>query len=135
MAHYYMQKKVYDLKKENEYYISSCGTNAQNGQNPTPNAVQAIKEYDVNMESHRATNIMDSDIANYDLVITLTRYHKDIILRSFPSLKGKVYMLLEYINPEQEYLDIDDPWGYDLNVYVDCAKQIVENVDKLLEKI
>ena len=28
MAHHYMQKKLYDLKRENEIVVSSCGTNA-----------------------------------------------------------------------------------------------------------
>ena len=34
-----------------------------------------------------------------------------------------------------ENIDIDDPWGYDIKIYSACAKEIVECVDKLLEKI
>jgi protein-tyrosine-phosphatase len=135
MAQYYMQKRVFDLKKENEYYIISAGTNAQNGQRATINAVEAMKKYNINMENHRATNIMDSEVLSCDLIFTLTKNHKDILIRMFPELIGKVYTLIEYISPDQEYIDIDDPWGYDINVYTECARQIVNSVDKLLEKL
>ncbi len=135
MAHYYMQKKVYDNNTEDEYLISSCGINAENGQPATQNAIQVMKEYGVNMENHRATNIVVSDIEDYDFVFTLTEIQKRIIIQKYPSLSGKVYTLIEFAEPKEEYLDIDDPWGFDKDVYTDCAKKIVCNIDKLIEKL
>ena len=32
-------------------------------------------------------------------------------------------------------LNINDPWGYDLNVYYNCAKEINECLEKIIEKI
>ena len=43
--------------------------------------------------------------------------------------------LKEYVNNHIEYKDIDDPWGLNLEVYKSCAKEIVENVDKLIKKL
>ena len=134
MAHYYMQKRVYDLNKQDEYIILSCGISAITGQAATAYAMKVMEEYNVDMSIHRATFIKDSLISESDLVIALTDYHKQVILSMYPNLKGKVYTLLEYVDPKSDYLDIDDPWGLDELVYTNCAKEIVENVDKLLEK-
>ncbi len=135
MAHYYMQSRIKELKKENEYLIDSCGTYASTGEKATNNAIRAIKEYNVDLTSHRAKNIRDVDIENYDLILCLTIAHKRAVLSMFPKLKGKVYTLKEYVQTDNKYIDIDDPWGLDIDVYKDCAKDIVQNVDKLLDKI
>ncbi len=135
MAHYYMQSRVKELKKENDYLIDSCGTYANTGEKATNNAICAIKEYNVDLTSHRAKNIRDVDIESYDLIICLTIAHKRDVLSMYPKLEGKVYTLKEYVQTDNKYIDIDDPWGLDIDVYKDCAKDIVYNVDKLLDKI
>lgn len=134
MAEHYMQEKIIKLKKENDYLIDSCGIYAVTGEKATRNAILAIKEYDVDMENHRAKSIYDINILEYDLVITLTNAHKENLIQIFPNIKEKVYTLKEYVDQSVQYKDIDDPWGYDLTVYKSCAKEIVEYVDKLIEK-
>lgn len=134
MAHHYMQKKIKDINKQNDYLITSSGTYAIYGEKSTNNAIEAMKKYNVDMSNHRATPIQDSNILDVDLVICMTVKHKKDILSIYPNLKDKVFTLKEYINPEIEYKDIDDPWGLSLNVYEMCAKEIVDYVDKLIEK-
>lgn len=135
MAHGYMQKKVKDLKKENEYIISSCGTHAVTGESATYNAVKAMQKYNVDISKHRATSIEDSDIQSYDLIFGLTENHKRLVLDKYPQLADKVFTLKEYVNNKEKYKNIDDPWGLDLTVYNSTAKEIVENIDKVLEKM
>lgn len=134
MAHWYMQKKIKDFGNQNDYLIDSCGTSAQSGQPATKNAIEAISEYDVDMKNHRAKYIDEVNLTNYDLIICLTESHKNIVLYMYPNIKDKIFTLKEYINKDTEYKDIDDPWGFDINVYRTCAEEIVENVDKLIEK-
>ena len=51
-------------------------------------------------------------------------------------MKDKVFTLKEYVlGNDIDNVDIDDPWGYDIKIYNACAKEIVDCVDKLLEKI
>ncbi len=136
MAHHYMQKRVYDLKRENEIVVSSCGTSAVSGDVSTKNAILAMKDYSVDLTNHRATNMFDIDIENYDLILCMTEQHKYNILAYFPKLKEKVFTLKEYVlGKDIENIDIDDPWGYNLSIYKSCAKEIVDCVDKLLEMI
>ena len=135
MAEHYMQGKVIELGIEENYLIDSCGIYANNGDRATSNAIMAIKEYGINMESHRSKNISDITIDEFDLVLCLTKQHKQIITRLYESAKDKVFTLKEYVEPNNEYIDIDDPWGNNLNVYKSCAKEIVEYVDKLIKKL
>ncbi len=135
MAHHYMQKKVKELNIENKFLISSCGIFAYSGEKATLNAIMAMKDYFVDLENHRATNIFDTNIIDYDYIITLTKLHKSQIECNFPKLKEKIYTLKEFANEKLVYKDIDDPWGLNIEVYKSCAKEIVENVDKLIEKI
>ncbi|MEG1705443.1 MAG: low molecular weight protein arginine phosphatase [Clostridia bacterium] len=133
MAHGYMQKKVYELNRQDEYLISSCGTNAINSQKSTLNAIDVMKKYNVDLTNHRATNIYNSNILQYDLIITMTVIQKENILKLYPKLIGKVFTLKEYTKTNDKYLDIDDPWGFDIQIYKNIATSIVDNVDKLLE--
>lgn len=135
MAHHYMQKRVKDLNIQDDFLISSCGVYACTGERATQNAILAMKAYDVNMENHRATNIADTNIEDYDYIITLTVRHKEQICYYYPKLKGKVYTLIEFVDKEELYKDIDDPWGLNITVYKDCALEIVEKVNKLIENL
>lgn len=135
MAHYYMQKRVKDLKIENDFLISSCGVYAYNGEKATQNAILVMKEYNVDMENHRATNIADTNIEDYDYIITLTTRHKEQIKYHYPKLDNNIYTLREFVDENNVYQSIDDPWGLSYNVYKTCAKEIVDNIDKLIEKL
>lgn len=135
MAHYYMQKRVYEIGMEDNYCINSCGTHAFNGQKATDDAIYTISKYSVNLLKHRATNIQDSNIEEVDYIICMTRMHSDYVIEKYPNLKDKVYILKEMVLDNKEYIDIDDPWGLDLKVYSGCAKEIVEAVDKLILKL
>lgn len=136
MAHHYMQKKLYDLHKELDIVVSSCGTSAYDGDRSTNSAIMVMKNYDVDMVLHRATSMFSIDIENYDLIMCMTEQHKYNVLAYFPKLKGKVFTLKEYVYSDKlENIDISDSWGYGIGVYTDCAKEVVECVDKLLEII
>lgn len=135
MAHGYMQHIVNNSDKKNDYLISSCGIYAMTGDKATKNAIQAMREYNVDLENHRATNIRDIDIENYDVILCMTTLHKINVLSMYPKLEGKVFTLKEFVDSSTKYKDIDDPWGLDLKVYRECAEEIVENVDKTLKKL
>lgn len=133
MCHYYFQKLVNDENLQDKFLIKSCGTYANTGESSTFNAIESMKKYGVDLTRHRATNIMDSDIKDFDLILCLTLSHKATVLQCFPELKGKVFTLKEYAKPNDDYKNIDDPWGLSLNVYDECAEELVELVDILFD--
>ena len=131
-----MMKK---LAKDNnlDLDICSCGIYAEDGDYATYNAVEAAKYYDVNIEGHRATNIRRSEIKEMDIILCATESHKQSVLYMYPELKEKVFTMKEYaeLDKNGQDMDIKDPWGYDMNVYQNCAEGIEKCLIKIIEKI
>ena len=126
------------LAKENNKDISvySAGIYAETGDYATYNAIEAARKYDVNIALHRATNIKDSKIEEMDLVLCATKSHKQTILQNYPALQGKVFTIKEYAEIDKEGINIDisDPWGYNSEVYSNCAEEIYDCLIKICDK-
>ena len=137
MAHVMLEDKI---KKNNinDIEVYSCGIYAENGDLSTYNAIEVMQEYEINIKNHKATNIMNSNIKEMDLILCATNSHKIAVLDLYPELESKVYTIKEYVNYDREYHDkinIKDPWGYDLETYRYCAGEIDECLELLLNKI
>ena len=129
MADAMLKKKIKEENKPIEVY--SCGIFAQNGDYPTNEAVEVMKEYGVDLSKHRATNIRNSKIEEMDVILCATTAHKNNVLNMYPELEGKVYTMKEYAGYDKNDLDIKDPWGYDIDTYRRCAKEIDECLKKM----
>lgn len=136
MAHRLLEKRLEDLNKK-DIEVYSCGIYAENGDGSTYNAIEAMKEYNVDLKSHRATNIRNSNIENMDVILCMTKSHKYAVLQLYPNIKDKVFTLKEYVNYMENAQDVDipDPWGYDAEVYRHCAEEISVCIELLLQKI
>lgn len=133
MAEAYMKKRI---KEENmDIEVNSSGIYAEQGEEASYLAKETMEEYRVNLADHKATNTRKSDIATRDIILCATTGHKQLLLQMMPELNGKVYTIKEYAyGKECEDLDIRDPWGYDREVYRKCATQIVQAIEKIIEK-
>lgn len=128
-----MKKLVIENHINAEIY--SCGIYAETGDFATYNAVEAAKEYNADISSHRATNIRESKIEEMDLILCATTSHKQSVLYLYPNLQRKVYTMKEYakLDKNGQDMDIKDPWGYDEFVYRKCASEIEECLEKIVE--
>lgn len=133
MADGLMKKLVKDNNKEIAVY--SCGIFAEDGDMPTFNAIEAIKEYDVDLKLHRATNIRNSKIEDMDIILCATVSHKNNVINMYPNLKDKIFTIKEYADYDKNDLDIPDPWGYDIETYKFCAITISKCLNKIIDKI
>ena len=136
MAEAMLKKMLEENKKEN-IEVYSCGISADDGDAPTQNAIDVMNEYEIDLKKHRATNIRYSNIEKMDIILCATLSHKMFVIRLYPELKDKIFTLKEYVGIKDEVygIDIKDPWGYNLETYRQCAKEIENCLVKLLEKI
>lgn len=135
MAHKLLEKKLKDNNISN-VEVYSCGVFAEDGDTSTYAAKEVMKEYDVDMSTHRATHISNSNIKDMDLILCATTSHKYSVLQMYPELGEKVFTMKEYVSEENcKDLDIKDPWGYDVEIYRFCANEIENCIDKLLIKL
>jgi protein-tyrosine-phosphatase len=132
-----MMKKMLEEKKKENIEVYSCGTDAENGDRSTYNAIYVMKRYDIDLTKHMATNILNSDIKNMDLILCATMSHKRTVLNYYPELEGKVYTMKEYaeLDNHGKDMDISDPWGYDENIYERCAVEIENCLENIINKI
>lgn len=129
MAHAMLEKKAKEENKDIQVY--SCGVYADNGDMPTDEAIETMREYGIDLKKHRATNIRNSKIEDMDIILCATIRHKNKVISIYPDLKEKVYTMKEYAGYPQNDLDIEDPWGYGIEVYKKCAKEIEDCINKL----
>ena len=132
MAHVMLEDKAKKQNKDIQVY--SCGVFAQNGDKSTKEAIEVMKEYTINLENHRATNIRNSDIEQMDIILCATTAHKNNVVNMYPNLEEKIFTMKEYVEYPKNDLDIKDPWGFDINTYRRCAKEIEDCIEKMMLK-
>lgn len=128
-----MMKKIAE-QHHKKVEVCSCGIFADNGDMPTQNAVDTMKQYHIDLTNHRATHIRYSNIKEMDLILCATFSHKISVIRLYPELEDKVFTIKEYAGMKDD-LDIKDPWGYDLTTYQNCAKEIQQCLEIIINKI
>ncbi len=134
MAHRMLEKKIKDLKKDS-VEVYSCGVFASNGDYPTRQGIEVMKDYGVNLQSHRATNIHDSNIDEMDIILCATTSHKNNVINMYPHLREKIFTMKEFADYNSNDLDIADPWGLSTKVYENCAKEIDDCINIIINKI
>jgi protein-tyrosine-phosphatase len=112
--------------------IISAGIYAIPGDKASMNAVKAMEEMNLDLSCHRAQYITYELLESSDLVLTMTEAHRFSILSKYPSMKDKVFTLMECIGENKE---VSDPFGGDIATYRSTAKQLKEAIEKLFIKI
>ncbi len=135
MADGMLRKIAIERKLDIEVY--SCGIYAEDGDYATYNAIYVARNYNVDISTHRATNIRNSKIEEMDAILCATKSHKEAIINMYPNLKEKIYTMKEYagIDNNGQDMDIKDPWGYDIEIYHNCIKEIEKCIEKIIKKI
>jgi len=133
MAHHLAEKIAKEKKKDIQIY--SCGIYAITGDEATNEAKEVMKEYEVDLRGHKATNIKEAPINEMDLLLCATEEHKQIVIHMYPELKEKTYTIKEYAEKGSrvENKDIKDPWGYTLATYRKCASEIETCLEKIIQ--
>ena len=137
MAHWLFIKKINDNNIK-DVSVHSCGIYAEPGDGATTEAIEAMKEYGVDLTKHRATNMRNADLRQMDLILCATNSHKIAITRLYPDLQDRIFTLKEYVGYNKEYntkIDLDVPWGFGEDVYRFCASDINDCLDLLIKKI
>lgn len=108
---------------------SSAGIFAENGAKASKHAIEAMKDYNIDLSNHKSTPLSESLIAEYDLILTMTEGHKTMISAL---AQDKIFTICEYAGYEGE---ISDPYGGNLVQYRECAQDIYDCLTDIAEKI
>ncbi len=115
----------------------SAGIFAQDGDGPLFNAVEAMREYDIDIKNYRSTSLKSSNIKDMDLILCAQDSNKNVLLNICPDLKDKTFTLKEFINDIDNNINLDiiEPKGYDIDIFRSCASEIQDCIYKLINKL
>ncbi len=104
--------------------VSSAGVYAFVGDPAGYQAIEVMKnEFGIDIKSHRAKVLDDTDVENADIILTMTKHHKNMIIDIYPKASEKVHVLKEFVGAKGDS-DIIDPFGQDYTAYKKCADEI-----------
>jgi len=110
--------------------VVSAGTGAFPGEPASGHAVTAMRERGLDLTGHRSQPLPDT--SGFDLILTMTRGHREAILARQPALGGRVFTLGEYAGTGQE---VPDPFGGPLQAYQQTATVLESLLQAVVNRI
>lgn len=132
MAEALLKEKVTKAGLAGKINVSSAGLAAGAACPASRGAYTVMKGRGLDLVSHRSQQLTPENIITADLILTMTKGHKEAILAFLPQARHKIFTLPEYAGGSG---DVADPFGGDTGIYAKCADQIAGLVDKVWEKI
>ena len=111
--------------------VRSAGIYAVPGADISPQAKEVLLKEGIHTD-HCARQLSNELLEWADVILTMTKQHKNAVLWEVPSLDKKVYTLTEYITDDS--FDIMDPYGSSVEVYRRCAEELYQHLETLMEK-
>lgn len=99
---------------------------------PEANFVTLLKPRGIDISGHVAAPFAAPDAKYSDLILTMTLAHKKAVLVQFPTTKGKVFTLSEYVTGTHS--DIADAFGKPIEFYTSTLGQLDSLVGAALTK-
>lgn len=135
MAEKILQKKA--AENQIDIQVKSAGVATFDGQPASTHARQVMKDYGMS-DDHQTQRISEQLIQWADLILTMTEGHKHFLTEAMPNDKDRIYTVKEYmyVLEQQEppdNMDVEDPFGGNLEQYRRTAKELETLIDKLLQ--
>lgn len=115
-----------------EINVDSAGLYALEGEPASEFAIEAAKAYGASLEDHVSKEVNKDLVEWADLILVMESFHKEEIMDEFGCPGDKVHLLTEYVGVEG---DIPDPYGGDIQKYMETAEKIYSLLNRLVEKI
>src|SRR5687767_1784922 len=113
------------VKNNPEYRVFSAGVGAVDGQPPSPHAVRACKELNIDISRQRSRMLTAELVRQADFIFGMTHGHLDAITLLYPQVMEKTFLLREFDDTLDTFeKDISDPIGGSLETYQYCRDQI-----------
>lgn len=121
------------LNTDDNITSNSAGISILPGSNVSKESAELIyRELKLDLKNKKAKQIENELLEESDLVLAMTKYERDYLIKYYKNYKNKIFTLSEYVGVEGE---IKDPYGGTVSIYKNTYNQIRELVSLLLSKI
>jgi protein-tyrosine phosphatase len=111
------------------FMVASAGVAAGAGSPPSSEAVEILSARGVDLRAHESQPATPQLLSQADQIFTMTRSHRDMLMREFPEAAPRVKLLAS------DGMDVIDPIGAGLDEYRRCADQIERCLEDLLAEV
>ena len=87
----------------------------------TAEAIEAMRDYGLDLGSHRSQRLSDRLVERADLILVMESWHQKTISATFPQCDGKIHLMKEYVGDSGE---VEDPYCEGMEVYKKCAADL-----------
>lgn len=127
------------LKGRGDYKILTAGTAAVTGMPPTVEAIQIMRQQNIDVSNHRSSPLSDEMIREADLILVMEQVHKENILSRNLKAEDKLHLLTEFarIKKETKLVDpnVPDPIGKSLDFYRKVFDIIKEGIARTVREL
>lgn len=109
--------------------VMSAGVAAGPGGRAAAEAIEIMKEHDLDLSLHETQPLTDRVVRFADLILTMTRGHRDAVISQWPEAADRVKLI------SNERGDVSDPIGGPTELYRRCAQQMDEYLADWLEQL
>lgn len=109
--------------------VISAGVSAAAGTPASEPAVEAMRSRGLDLSNHESRPVSDSLVRFADLILAMTRGHRNTILEHWPAAAGKIQLLC------RDGQDVADPIGGDIAEYERCAAQIETHLSHWISQL
>lgn len=109
--------------------VLSAGVAAGGNSPASWQAVEVMKLQGIDLGQHLSQQVTDEMLDGSDLIFTLTPGHLDVLRHARPDLHDRMRTL------RPDGVGITDPYGGPVEEYRECAKEITECLEQILDSI
>ncbi|HUW64770.1 MAG TPA: low molecular weight protein arginine phosphatase [Spirochaetia bacterium] len=111
--------------------VASAGVDACAGRAASALAVTVMEQMGLSLAGHRACRVTPGDLRQADLVLAMEGWQLGVLAALDPSAARRSFTLTAFTG---EPGDVSDPFGGDLAVYRQCARELDRLVGKALTR-
>jgi len=109
---------------------TSAGTYAGTGSPASDNAIEALRELEIDLRGHQSQPLSTELVDAADLIVTMTAAHRFFILEEFAEVENRVFLLKSF-GTSNVPADISDPYGGSLDIY----RKTRDEIDRALSDL
>lgn len=135
LAEYFFRDYVTKKGDGNRFNIGSAGAYALDGNHATYEAIEAGRQWGLDLKPHHARATNNAMITSSDYILVMTQAHRNWLLQQYPGFENRIYLALlfpRHLSGEpSDQTDVPDPIGESVGFYL----KVLEMLEPVLPDI